>query len=299
MDRINSVNTGLNAAGKRIRVPANAATGQAGTTGSSAYENDLQEEIIGGLIEQAGLTPTAGAQRQVYQALSLLFTQASAAITKFNSKSSNYALAPGDAGTLWYASAALTYSLPDATVNKGAVFAFMNINANPVTIATVGSTTAPTNYIIGESLAETSITLPMLYSHILLISDGGNWIVLSASPSVEAPALPPASAQQDFTLAASTTYEIQTTITSPVSGYVIAHGIMNLNGETGDGNTCNLILGGSTLSTDQTKLSQAHNGALKVTPGQSVTVQLQLQVGASPNAATCSMRLQAYVLPSK
>ena len=58
MDRINSVNTGLNAAGKRIRVPANAATGQAGTTGSSAYENDLQEEIIGGLIEQAGLKGT-------------------------------------------------------------------------------------------------------------------------------------------------------------------------------------------------------------------------------------------------
>ncbi len=73
MDRINSANTGLDADGHRIRVAANAQTGTAGTAISSAYENDLQEEIIGGIIEAAGLTPTAGQQRQLIAALQLLF----------------------------------------------------------------------------------------------------------------------------------------------------------------------------------------------------------------------------------
>ncbi len=82
MDRINSANTGEDASGHRIRVPANPATGTAGTSISSAYENDLQEEIIGGIIEAAGLTPIAGQQRQLITALKKIFALVSGSLTQ-------------------------------------------------------------------------------------------------------------------------------------------------------------------------------------------------------------------------
>lgn len=82
MDRINSANTGEDANGHRIRVPANPATGTAGTAISSGYDNDLQEELIGGLIEEAGLTPTAGQQRQILAALRALFAAIGGSLTQ-------------------------------------------------------------------------------------------------------------------------------------------------------------------------------------------------------------------------
>ena len=73
MDRTNGANYILDANGHRIRRGKNVATGTAGTTIDPNYENDLQEELIGGFIEDLGEVPTTGAQRQLRQALYRLF----------------------------------------------------------------------------------------------------------------------------------------------------------------------------------------------------------------------------------
>ncbi len=69
MDRINSAGAILDANGHRQRVDKNISTGTNGTELSATYDNDEQEELIGGLIEWSGQIPTPGAQRQIQQAI--------------------------------------------------------------------------------------------------------------------------------------------------------------------------------------------------------------------------------------
>lgn len=73
MDRINSQGAVVDANGHRMRVDRNLANGVAGTELSSLYSNNLQEELVGGIIEQAGLTPSAEQTNQIYTALTMLF----------------------------------------------------------------------------------------------------------------------------------------------------------------------------------------------------------------------------------
>jgi len=58
--------------GKRRFRNRNLSAGQRGTIHNAEYHNPLQEELVGGLIERAGLTPDAGDWSQVWQALKKL-----------------------------------------------------------------------------------------------------------------------------------------------------------------------------------------------------------------------------------
>lgn len=73
MDRIAGTNVTDLGGGRRGFRDRNLSLGLRGTNHNAVYHNDLQEEIVGGIIEHAGLTPQAGQRTQLRQALTTLF----------------------------------------------------------------------------------------------------------------------------------------------------------------------------------------------------------------------------------
>lgn len=139
MDRTSADGFVLNTAGNRIRVGENLTAGTQGTETDPNYDNDQQEELIGGLIQYVGLTPTAGAVRQIQQALFRLFggnittVSTSQVLTADNS---GLVLVNASGGNL-----ALT--LPVVASANGAIFRYeflrTDTSTNTVTLLTAAS----------------------------------------------------------------------------------------------------------------------------------------------------------------
>ncbi|WP_416269027.1 hypothetical protein SD235_08030 [Burkholderia cepacia] len=94
-------------------------------------------------------------------------------------KSANYAVQVSDAGTMFYVGAALTYQLPSAALTAGMVFGFMNQAGFVPTV----QTSVAGQLIQGENLSgATSIALSKQGALLIVMSDGANYILQSASP---------------------------------------------------------------------------------------------------------------------
>jgi hypothetical protein len=78
MDRINTATKAVDlfGAGKHGFKDGNLALAIQPTDLEAAFFNDLQEEFVGGLIEYAGLAPTAGVRNQIRQAIEVLIARA-------------------------------------------------------------------------------------------------------------------------------------------------------------------------------------------------------------------------------
>jgi hypothetical protein len=144
MDRTSADGFVLNGSGKRIRIGENAVTGTQGTETDPNYDNDAQEELIGGFLEYVGLAPTAGAVRQLQQALFRLFGG------NITTISSSQALTPDNSGLVLVNASAgnLALTMPPVASANGAITRFLflrtDTTSNTVTISTAaGETIAP------------------------------------------------------------------------------------------------------------------------------------------------------------
>jgi hypothetical protein len=120
-------------------VPVNLAAGIQGTELDPVYDNNLQEEVIGGLIEAAGVVPNAGSVRNVQQAAFRLFGGNITGLT------ANAVLTADEAGLVKVdaTSANVTLTLPacNGTNNISLRYAFLRTDSssNTVTIQTAGA----------------------------------------------------------------------------------------------------------------------------------------------------------------
>lgn len=217
-------------------------------------------------------------------------------IQKTQGKATNYSVAASDAGTMFYSTAAVTYTLPDASTCTGAVFGFMNNNGLAPTV----NTSPASQKIIGENINVSSLTLTKAASSVIIWSDGTNYILFYASPFVTEQNVSPIGAGTVNTFSANYTYSCSATLTAPRSGYVYAWGSTNVSGPvTGGSITSNLTIAGVSVSNDSTAASQSHMGYQPVTQGQVVTVNLTVSTnsGFAPTLAI-SQRCGAIFLPS-
>jgi hypothetical protein len=138
MDRTSADGTVLDTNGHRIRVAVNLASGIQGTEVDPLYDNELQEEIVGGIIEFLGLTPDATNFRQVQQAL-LRLTGAHVTVV-----AANAVLTADEAGLIKVNATAgnIAITLPAAASanNVPLQFSFVRLDAtgNTVTISCAG-----------------------------------------------------------------------------------------------------------------------------------------------------------------
>lgn len=139
MNRTQAPGVVQNGQGNNIRVGANLSTGQPGTELDAIYDNDLQEEVVGGFIQYVGLTPTTGAQRQLQQALNRLFGG------NISTISANATLTPDNSGLVLVNAGAGNINLVAPAVNSanGTIlrFSFLRTDSsgNTVTISRSGS----------------------------------------------------------------------------------------------------------------------------------------------------------------
>ncbi|WP_298283134.1 glycine-rich domain-containing protein [Acidocella sp.] len=165
MDRTSAANYGLNAAGNRIRVPVNVATGTPGTEVDSTYDNNLQEELVGGLLEAVGIVPDAANLRQVQQALYRLFGGNITDIT------ATQTLTPDNAGIVLVDATAgnVVLTLPRVAAANGTVLRFLFVRTD----ATTNSVTI--NPVAGDTVLPGSLTTLSLsaVTPISLVGNGG------------------------------------------------------------------------------------------------------------------------------
>jgi len=185
MDRTSAANTIDLGGGKRGRRARNLVAGLSGTGLDPTYDNDLQEEVVAGLIEYAGLTPVAGARTQLRQALSRLFGGGLRPIT------GSATLGLDDAGLVAAdcSGGAVTLTLPAANGLNGRPIRYdlvrTDSTANVLTMQRAGTDTI-------EGL--TALALPV-GARVSLGSDGsGTWRILAgfetlASPQLATPGL--------------------------------------------------------------------------------------------------------------
>lgn len=190
MDRINSAGTVLNASGHRIRVQKNLSTGTNGTELDYNYDNDLQESLIAGIIEEAGETPTAGDIAQLFRCIAKLlpsggiYTRTSGSLTipanvyeykvrvrgggggsggTLNSNSSSsgaggsprrtavYPCAPGDVLSWLIGSGGAAGNASPSDGGFGGTSTFYQ-NGNPLIVVTGGSGSAAANASTGTGI---------------------------------------------------------------------------------------------------------------------------------------------------
>ena len=236
-----------------------------------------------------GSTPASGDSSTKLPTTAFLGT---VGIHRFATKSANYAVVAADAGTMFYTSAAATYTLPDASTVPDMVVGFQNNASVTPTINTTGA-----QNIIAENFSATTLALSKVKSQIILQSDGGNWIAVSASPFVQNPQVAPAVNTYAATLGASGSWNTSVSFTAPANGYVYAFGSLNLANVAASGVGAVLTISGTSVSSDNTLLSQIHEGVLQVTKGTVVTVQFTVTSGSTSPATNGTLRAGAFFIP--
>ncbi|AIO23697.1 hypothetical protein CEQ23_22295 [Burkholderia cepacia] len=256
----------------------------------------VQEELMS-ILAAAGIAPSKTTYTQVLSAIRILLGQVQQSqIYRVVQKSANYAVQPSDAGTMFYASAALTYQLPDAATAVGSVFGFMNQAGHIPTLQTsvAGQT------IQGENLlGAASLSLAKQGSMCIVMSDGSNYIPLSASPAIWSPKVAPAYNGTSINApAASTTYTTTVTFTAPSNGIVVATGSVNVSGTSASVLNGALLINGTNTSNDSTISSQSHMGCAPILAGQTVTVTLQMMTQSTAPGVAMGMHVQAMFVPN-
>ena len=94
------------------------------------------------------------------------------------------------------------------------------------------------------------------------------------------------------------TWTVSATITAPGAGYVLGTGIVNVGAQAAANITGSLIINGTTLSTDISLISQAYQDGVAATPGESVTVTMQITSGSTAPNVTCSIAAGAVFIPN-
>ncbi|AIO25918.1 hypothetical protein [Burkholderia cepacia] len=211
-------------------------------------------------------------------------------------KAANYAVQASDAGTMFYAGAALTYQLPSAAATAGMVFGFMNQAGFVPTV----QTSVSGQLIQGENLSgATSIVLSKQGGALIVMSDGANYIVLSASPAIWSPKVAPVYNSTSINSpAASTTYTTTVSFTAPCPGSVAAMGSLNASGTSASVLNASLMINGSSVSGDSTLSSQTHMGVLPILAGQTVTVTMQVATQSTAPGIALGMHVLAIFSPN-
>ncbi|MDA8049954.1 MAG: hypothetical protein M0002_08110 [Rhodospirillales bacterium] len=189
MDRIDGANYALNG-GLRQFQDQNLSIGQAGTEVTAAWMNDVQEELIGGLIAALGLAPTIGAQRQIQQALwrkfggNLTTITATATLTADNA---GLVLASASAGnvvlTLPAAAGAGGMAIPltivrtDASANSLTVVPQGTDQLQPGAQTTVGIGALGRLGLNGDGAGNWEIIGARALSAAALVTSSGSWVV--------------------------------------------------------------------------------------------------------------------------
>ncbi|WP_163126191.1 hypothetical protein [Burkholderia cenocepacia] len=249
------------------------------------------------ILAAAGITPNKTTYTQVLSAIRILLGQVQQSqIYRVVQKSANYAVQASDAGTMFYAGAALTYQLPDASSTTGAVFGFVNQAGRIPTV----QTSVAGQLIQGENLAGvSSIALAKQGAMLIVMSDGSNFIMLSASPAVWAPKVAPSNNSTSINSpAASTTYSTTVSFTAPSAGSVVAVGSLNASGTSASVLNGSLLINGASVSSDSTLSSQGHMGVAPILAGQAVTVTLQVTTQSTAPGIALGMHVQALFVPN-
>ncbi|WP_322083974.1 hypothetical protein [Burkholderia sp. BCC1972] len=208
----------------------------------------------------------------------------------------NYAVQVADAGTMFYAGAALTYQLPSAALTAGMVFGFMNQAGFVPTV----QTSVAGQLIQGENLSgATSIALSKQGALLIVMSDGANYILQSASPAIWSPKVAPVYNSTSINSpAASTTYTTTVSFTAPCPGSVAAMGSLNASGTSASVLNASLTINGSSVSSDSTLSSQTHMGVAPILAGQTVTVTMQVTTQSTAPGIALGMHVQAIFSPN-
>ncbi|NDV77133.1 hypothetical protein [Burkholderia cenocepacia] len=274
----------------------NPATGQAATILDADWLNMVQEELMS-ILAAAGIAPSKTTYTQVLSAIRVLLGQVQQSqIYRVVQKSANYAVQVSDAGTMFYAGAALTYQLPDAATTTGMVFGFMNQAGRIPTV----QTTVAGQLIQGENLLGTaSLALAKQGAMCVVMSDGSNYILRSASPAVWSPKVAPVFNSTSINVpAASTTYTTTVTFTAPSNGSVVATGSVNVAGTSASVLNGALLINGANTSGDSTISSQSHMGCAPILAGQTVTVTMQMTTQSTAPGVAIGMHVQAMFVPN-
>lgn len=175
MDRINSIGT-TTVGGIRQWQNKNLLADILGTQTNATYENDFQEEFVHGLIEAAGLTPTAGVQTQIRQALKRIFSGNRTAIT------ASATLTADNAGLVVVnaASGNVVLTLPLNSAANGTpleyIFIRTDTSTNTVTVQDAGSDT--------DAPGAATSKLVQISGPLWLAGDGVNtWDVVTTGSS--------------------------------------------------------------------------------------------------------------------
>ncbi len=228
-----------------------------------------------------GPTPAAG---DYSNRLATTQSLGNVGITRFAEKSANYAISTADAGTMFYSTAAVTYTLPAAASATGSFFGFQNNTQNTPTI----NTAASNEKLISENLQVTSIALSKADSQMIVQSDGANWIVQSATPFVNAQNVAPVFATQAAGSSGSSGYTVSASITAPRAGYVIALG--KWIGTGGTTPSVALAVNGTQLASDQgNSYSQPEFGIYPLTQGQVASATLTVGTTSTSNNASLTL----------
>ncbi|AOK33972.1 hypothetical protein WL90_06715 [Burkholderia cenocepacia] len=256
----------------------------------------VQEELMS-ILAAAGISPSKTTYTQVLSAIRVLLGQVQQSqIYRVVQKSANYTVQASDAGTMFYAAAPLAYQLPDAATTTGMVFGFMNQAGSIPTV----QTSVSGQFIRGENLlGATSLALTKQGALLIVMSDGANYIVLSASPAVWSPKVAPAYNSTSINSpAASTTYTTTVSFTAPCPGSIVAMGSLNASGTSASVLNASLTINGSSVSSDSTLSSQAHMGVAPILTGQTVTVTMQVTTQSTAPGIALGMHVQAIFSPN-
>jgi len=266
-------------------------------TGSPATDDGTTATLLANLkaaINAAGITAPQFDNSKKYATTEFVARAVQGLIQKFTSKSANYSVLASDAGTMFYCSAAITYTLPDATTCNGVAFGFSNNAGYAPTIKTVSS-----QLIISENLSTSSLTLSKNKAMAIVESDGSNWIVTYGTPAVNAPNVAPLTNFLVFIAGTSSSGSVSVSFTAPRNGYVYALGSINVASQlSGSGVTVSLNINGTMVSRDQTQTTQFHHGVLYVTQGTAVTVQTAATTDANgAGGISTNLRVGAFFVP--
>jgi hypothetical protein len=99
-------------------------------------------------------------------------------------------------------------------------------------------------------------------------------------------------------LGANGSWNVSVSFTAPCAGYVYAIGALNVASQAAAGISVSLLINGASVSSDNTILTQYHQGVVSVTSGESVTVETLVTSGSTAPNVSATARAGAFFLPN-